>query len=166
MEGTRKYNALRNVPWQVMADIKKKIQEMPSSNEKEILSLYFIEGKRPQDIIGYCEEHNIKSRNGTFYTTRSIQNIVSKYFPEVKQYRKHNPDNEKRREHFKFIREHERVPCGRCGNPNGVHWHHMMPQKIGGEAVTANLVCLCHRCHVETTNYNDRFIKRKGWNAS
>lgn len=166
MEGTRKYNALRNVPWQVMADIRSKIQEMPSSNEKKILALYFIEGKKPQDIIGYCEEHNIKSRNGTFYTTRSIQNIVSKHFPEVKQYRKHNPDNEKRREHFKFILGHKPGPCGRCGSTGGNDWHHMQPVEIGGDSVWENYVSLCPRCHKETTKYNDIFIKRKGWNAS
>lgn len=166
MEGTREYNALRNVPWQVMTDIKNKIQEMPSSNEKSILTLYFIEGKRPQDIIGYCEEHNIKSRNGTFYTTRSIQNIVSKHFPEVKQYRKHNLDNEKRREHFKYVRTHKKVPCGRCGNEAKIEYHHMIPLEIGGETVPENMVCLCQKCHQETSIYYRQLFKRKGWNAS
>ena len=157
----RKYNALRNVPWQVRADIQKQIEQMEDGNEKTILTLYFLEDMSPRQIITHCQENGIYSRNRTFYTTRSIQNIVKKHFPEVAQYRKPNPQKELRREHHKFVREYKKVACGRCGSPEVV-LHHMVPASNGrgeklGDSTLANMVCLCPECHKETNEYYRQF---------
>ena len=152
----RKYNPLRNVPWQVMADIRERIEQMQDGNEKTILSLYFIDGMVPREIVCYCEEHNLLSRVHSFYTTRSIQNIVSKHFPEVKQYRKHNPENEKRREHFAYLREHgvEKRFCAKCGSTENLEFHHEIPLDMGGTTCDENIVVLCRSCHHRVTAYH------------
>lgn len=83
----RKYNALASVPWEIRADIKQRITAMPDGNEKTILALYFIDGLSSPAIVSYCEGHGITSRSHTHYSTRSVQQIIRKHFPEVSQYR-------------------------------------------------------------------------------
>ena len=150
----RKYNALRNVPWEERARIRDCIGNMPDGKEKEILRLYFVDGRSPSEIILYCQERGIRSRNGTHYTTRSIQNICNKYFPEVRRYRRRNPDHERRAQHFKYISSNQKVRCGKCGSEERLEWHHMIPMSYGGETCEENMVCLCHECHKRVTNYH------------
>lgn len=157
----RHYNALANVPWQVMSDIRDRIEAMPEGKEKKILDLYFVSGLSSSEVVRYCEENDIRSRNNTFFTKRSIQNIVAKCFPEIKQYRKSNPDNEKRKTHFQYINSHERVRCGKCGGTENLEWHHMIPLSFGGEADDGNMVCLCKECHKKATEYARVFLKRE-----
>lgn len=150
----RRYDALRNVPWEVRSSIRDRIEQMPEGNEKDILCLYFISGLSSTEIVRYCEDHNIQSRNHTFYTSRSIVNICNKHFPEARQYGKPNPDKEKRVDHFRFIRTHDRVSCGICGSSERVEWHHMIPVGLGGETSPYNMVCLCMRCHKSVSAYH------------
>ena len=154
MEQRRRYNALRNVPWQVMADIRDRIEALPDGNHKTILRMYFVWNLSPRQIIERCEQYNIRSRNNTFYTTRSIQNICMKYFPEVRKYRKPNRDNEKRRDHFAFIRDHQKERCSMCGSKENLEWHHMVPLSMGGETCEENMIVLCRKCHKKVTNYH------------
>ena len=157
----RKHNALANVPWQIRADIQEKIEEMPDSNRKTILRLYFVEERSSSEIVSYCELHGIKSRSHTFYSARSIQNIVARHFPEVRMYRRKNKDKEKRMNHQRYIREHIAVRCGQCGSEENLEWHHMIPISIGGETVEENMVCLCARCHRMVNAYHARLGLKK-----
>ena len=145
---SRRYNALRNVPWQVMADIRDRIEALPNSNEKTILRMYFVWNLSPRQIIERCEQYNIRSRNKTFYTTRSIQNICKKYFPDVAQYRKPNKYKELRREHMVFIRTHKKERCEKCGSKENLVWHHKTPLCMGGKTCKENMECLCRGCHI------------------
>lgn len=160
MGNVRKYNALRNVPWEERARIRDSIESMPDGKEKVMLRLYFVDGKSPSEIIEYCREHDIRSRNGTNYTTRSIQNICYKHFPEVRVYRRRNPDHAKREKHFQYIAKNQKVRCGKCGSEEQLEWHHMIPVSYGGETVDENMICLCHRCHKAITNYHIK-LKRQ-----
>lgn len=81
--------------------------------------------------------------------------------PEIKQYRKSNPDNEKRKTHFQYINSHERVRCGKCGETENLEWHHMIPLSLGGETDDGNMVCLCKECHKKATEYARVFMKRE-----
>ena len=161
----RRYDALRNVPWEVRSSIRDRIGEMPEGSEKVILSLYFISGLSSTEVVRYCEEHNIQSRNHTFYTRRSIQNICNKHFPEARQYGKPNPDRDKRKGHARFIRENPSrfKVCSICGSTENVEAHHKIPLSIGGDDDTWNLEGLCHDCHVATTAYHERIgLFRRG----
>lgn len=163
----RKYNALRNVPWQVRADIQKRIEDMEDGNEKTILTLYFLEDMSPRQIITHCQENGIYSRNHTFYTTRSIQNICNKHFPEARKYRKPNPQKKSRKGHFQFTMTHEKKSCALCGyepkDKSELTWHHSIPansnfqlngERVHGDAVPENMVCYCKACHRSVTNYH------------
>ena len=156
MSAKRKYNALANVPWQVRADIQARIDQMPDGNDKTILTLYFIDGMSSPEIVRYCEQHGICSRVHSFYTKRSINYIVAKHFPEVSKYRKRNPEGKKRQLHFKYISEHRKERCGKCGSTENLEWHHMIPLSIGGESCDENMVCLCSECHRKITTYHIR----------
>jgi 5-methylcytosine-specific restriction endonuclease McrA len=160
--GIRRYNALAGVPWQVMADIRDKIEAMEDGKEKTVLSLYFIDGVSSREIPQRLSELGIRTRTHTDWTARSVQNIVKKHFPELVKYRKPNPQKKLRRGHFQFIRDHKKVACGRCGSTDGVVWHHMIQASNGmkealGDSVLANAVCLCEECHKETNAYYRMF---------
>lgn len=152
----RKYDALANVPWQVRADIQRRIERMPDGNDKTILALYFISGMSSPEIVRYCEVNGIRSRVNTFYTKRSVNYIVSKYFPEVSKYRRRNPEGGKRELHFKYIQSHRKERCGKCGSTENLEWHHMIPLSIGGKTCEENMVCLCSECHRKITSYHYR----------
>ncbi len=156
MAEKRKYNALRNVPWEVRASIRDQIGQMPNCNEKIILSLYFISGLSSTEIARYCEENCIQSRVYTNFTSRSIQNIVRKHFPEVAKYRKPNRENEKRREHFLFTKRNKATVCVNCGSAENLEWHHRIPLAMGGTTDPENMEVLCKTCHVAVTNYQRR----------
>jgi 5-methylcytosine-specific restriction endonuclease McrA len=129
---------------------------MSDGNEKTILSLYFISGLSSEDIIQHCKDHAVCSRSHTNYSTRSIQNIVGKYFPEVKQYRRPNRENEKRREHYVFLKEHkeEKRSCAKCGSTENLEFHHEIPLDMGGTTCDENIVVLCRSCHQRVTAYH------------
>lgn len=152
----RKYDALVNVPWSVRADIADRIERMPDGNQKTILYLYFISGMSSREIPLYCQKHGIRSRNNTFYTSRSVLNICNKYFPEVRQYVKHNPENEKRKKHFIYLSKTKRQPCAICGSTEQLHFHHMIPVDMGGTTSPENMVNLCSKCHYAVTSYQRR----------
>lgn len=156
MAERRKYNALRNIPWEVRSSIRDRIEEMVDGNEKTILYLYFVSGLSSTEIIQYCKEHDIQSRCHTNYTLRSIQYLIRKNFPEIAKYRKPNRENEKRKAHFKFIRENRRTQCVNCGSEDSLEWHHRIPLDMGGTSDPENMECLCKACHVAVTNYQRR----------
>lgn len=151
---TRKYDALSNVPWQVRADIREEIEKMPDGNDKTICKLYFVQGMTTPRIARYCTENELRTRVNSFYTVRSIQYVIAKHFPEVKKYRKPNRENEKRRGHFTFIREHKKERCGMCGSQDRLEWHHMIPLDMGGKSDEENMICLCKSCHETITSYH------------
>lgn len=158
----RAYNSLANVPWKEMARIRDQIQNMDVyKNDKKILEWYFIDGYPTRMIPQLCSENNIRSRNNTFYTQRSIQNIIKKYFPEIAVYRKPNKYNEIRKEHFRFIKENRKERCAKCGSHKDLEWHHMIPLKDGGKTIEANMICLCRECHKNVERYNTEWRRSR-----
>lgn len=160
--GDRRHrNVLRNVPWQVMSEIRDKIETMPDGNEKTILSLYFIDGLSSREIPKYCEQNGIYSRSQTNYSSRSVNDIVNKHFPYVWKYQKPNKDNLKRKEHFKYIKEHKPERCGKCGSTDNLEFHHMIPLEFGGDSIDENEYPLCANCHRRFHRYLSK--KKKEW---
>lgn len=46
--------------------------------------------------------------------------------------------------------------CWKCAYKSTLHRCHIIPDSLGGEDAPYNLVLLCHRCHIEAPNINDK----------
>lgn len=142
---------LNRVPYRVRLDMQERIDAMPDGVEKMILKLYCVDEIRTSEIPSCLEESGYMA-----CSVRWVQMVIRKNFPELAQYRKPNRENEKRKGHFKYLRSHEKVACGKCGCSYRIEWHHMVPVDMGGTEDEENMVCLCKKCHSAVTNWQKR----------
>lgn len=49
--------------------------------------------------------------------------------------------------------------CAFCGSKEDLEEHHMIPIKLGGDSDERNLVFLCHKCHLQVTQYQKQIRK-------
>lgn len=144
----RMYRKFKDIPPEKMAEYIETVKRMPDGNEKAILTWYF-QYISPREIPELCKANGIMSRTHTFYSARSVENIVKKHFPDIMDYRGNNPQTEIRREHHKFARTHEKKKCANCGRVVFLEWHHKKPLEFGGETNEENMEVLCKFCHAE-----------------
>lgn len=99
-------------------------------------------------VIGFCSfECKKESFNWKYENIYRISSIRKSY-----QYK---------------ILERDKYTCRRCGNKKdwgkrGVHVHHIIPRKFGGNESPENLICLCVGCHTavhKNPKKNKEFIK-------
>ena len=155
----------KRIPWEVRADIVERIKAMKDGDVKTILLLAFERGMSTTDIAYYCEDNNITSRNSRPFSRRRIQQIIAENVPEYNEYQnKGQAEAQKRRsDHYKFLWQHREKQdrCAFCGGTNRVEWHHMIPVFLGGTADERNMVCACHACHRQITDYQAEIYPEK-----
>lgn len=160
-----KHNMLKHIPWERRAEIAAEIGAMPDTLDRKILALVFIDGLSTAEVVRYCEENTVISRNHSPVSRRRVQQICVKYVPEYAlKARPAGKYSKKRADHAR-IRDHaEKKVCAFCGRTEQLELHHMIPLFLGGTDDAANLVWLCTPCHAVVTSYQREHFKNE-WYA-
>lgn len=150
----------KNIPWQRRNQIKNQIWKMPNGIRKEILALAFIDGLSTAEIEELAKTRtDLYSRNNRPISRRRVLQIIAEEVPDYNSYRKHN-QQKGRKDHGKFVRNHQKTDCVLCGSSESVEFHHMIPVALGGTAEPENMICLCKQCHDAVSAYQARILKK------
>lgn len=152
----QKRDMWKNIPWKRRAAIVKKAHRMPDGLRKTVVLLAFEEGLSTAEIAKAAEHREgLTSRNHRPISKRRALQIIAEEVPDYNAYQKKHPKEHPRKDHFAFIwrNQGKKVRCALCESAENLEWHHMIPEFLGGTAEPENMVCLCHDCHVEVTNY-------------
>ena len=74
-----------------------------------------------------------------------LYNLIAMTSPEAKRLWRRSI-----KEHF----DHTCVYCGKTYEPNELTLDHVHPRSLGGEDLTSNIVCSCHKCNQEKGSLN------------
>lgn len=146
-------NMYMHIPFDVRMQMYEKIRNMSEGLEKEALALTFIKGMSSGEAARYAREHNILlGKQGKPICARRIQQIMKEHFPQWRQY---TPKGKikGRKVHVSMTKGINKTLCARCGSSEDIELHHMIPLALGGTTEEPNLICLCRKCHHETTMY-------------
>lgn len=156
MQKQKKRDMWKRIPWKRRAEISKQIEKMPEGMRKEVLRLAFIEGYSTTQIAKAAETSDIlHSRNHRPISRRRIQQIIAEEIPDYNAYQIRGK-TWKRKDHFRYMAEHEKTRCANCGRTEQLEWHHMIPIFLGGKGDPENLICLCKDCHEAISAYHKR----------
>ncbi len=74
-----------------------------------------------------------------------LYNLIAMTSPEAKRLWRRSI-----KEHF----DHTCVYCGKTYEPHELTLDHVHPRSLGGEDLTSNIVCSCHKCNQEKGSLN------------
>ena len=150
----------KNITWKRRNQIRDKIWDMPDGIRKTILTLAFLDEMSTAEIEELAKTRSdLHSRNHRPISRRRILQIIAEEIPDYNAYRKHN-QNQGRKDHSEFIRNHKKTDCVLCGSSESVEFHHMIPVALGGTAEPENMICLCKECHNAVSAYQARILKK------
>lgn len=157
-------NMFKSISSERRFEIAKEIEKMKSGLDKDVLTLVFIKDMSCPTAAKYAKAHNLCiGKKGKPLSTRRMQQICIKYFPDIYDYA--IPKYHNRNAHFEFVKECNIMQCAICGSKDNIEVHHMIPLFLGGTTDKENCIGLCKKCHRAVTNYQFRIfperIKRK-----
>lgn len=153
---TRSRDMWKNIPWERRAEIANKIKRMPDGMRKEVLRLAFIENYSTADIEEAAKSNPLLyGRNHKPIGKRRALQIIAEEIPDYNAYQIRGK-TWKRKDHFRYMAEHEKTRCANCGRTERLEWHHMIPIFLGGKGDPENLICLCKDCHEAISAYHKR----------
>lgn len=156
-----KHNMLKHISWERRKEIIDEIESMTGGAHKSILELIFIHELSTAEAVTYCAEHGILKCDGTPYSRRMINYIITKYIPDYStKARPHNPQSKKRANHEAVRDKKTKTFCAFCGCRENLELHHMIPIFLGGTEENANLIWLCTNCHKDVTAYQRSHFKQ------
>lgn len=140
-----------------------KISELNIVSERDIKILKeIIFNQKSTAELAYLGRTNpdydwLTSNQNKPISTRRIQQILTKYFPEFHIHTTHKKQRkeQKLRNEQNIIRQTmitSESSCGKCGCKNNLQLHHIIPITLGGSNDDANLIILCNNCHQKITN--------------
>lgn len=151
----RRRDMWKAIPRERLKEIRRQVQEMPKSRDRTVLLLAFVHGLTTPEIAEIAKTRDdLMSRNHRPLSRRRIQQIILIYVPDANAYQDHSQKESAHRDHGKFAWSHQKGCCANCGSTEQLEWHHMIPAFLGGTAEEGNMICLCHDCHRDVTEYH------------
>lgn len=146
----------------------KRIQEMPETRDKHILSDVFIKEMSCKQVADSMKYY---SNRGTPISHRQVVNVVKGFYPEYGysgvSKGKGRPQGEARLQtkDFKFEIIAERgCKCELCGiSGKYLELHHKIPVAFGGTTTKENVLLVCEACHKHLTSKQKWGEFHKGW---
>lgn len=161
-------NTTKWIPQTEKIKLVKRIQKMPETRDKHILTDVFINEmscKQVADSMKYF------SNRGTPISHRQVVNVVKKFYPDYGSIsvgkgntRSRNPESRKAKELFWILIDERGALCEQC-KKRGVplELHHIIPIAFGGKTDRDNCMILCVPCHNVETQKQKWGEHHKGW---
>ena len=159
---------MRSNTWRILTSAERasaiiKMQSMPIETQEQrrdmaILKRFVIDGmsasaiSRMNDPAIVCYSNRAKGKQ---LSPSSILERIYEHFPEFKkqkQDRSGDARTELMRKRQKTKNPHKQA-CAFCGTRKNLEEHHMIPLMMGGTNDDCNLIYLCHKCHLQVTQY-------------
>lgn len=163
-------NTTKWIPQTEKIKLVKRIQKMPETRDKHILTDVFINEMSCKQV---ANSMRYLSNRGKPISHRQVINVVKGFYPEYGysgvskgkgSSRSRNPESRKAKELFWILIDERGPLCEQC-KKRGVplQLHHIIPVAFGGKTDRDNCLILCVPCHNVETQKQKWGEYHKGW---